>query len=65
MKLTGRRRYRVQRRMFGKSVLVLQVEEVWEGWHNFAGHLDRSTGKQWRDARLEDLTTADATDAGA
>lgn len=61
-KLTGKRRYRVQPRLFRKPLCVLQVEEYVKGTHftpdpyDFDGHKYERT--YWRDAVVEDLTNA-------
>lgn len=52
--LTGRRRYR--RGWFGR--LILQVEEK-TTWHDRFG--DCFIGTEWRDARVQDLTTEEVT----
>lgn len=55
--LTGRRRYRIQRRWFRAPLLVLQVEERRCGYTDDAHGLGRRYSSiQWRDARVEDLT---------
>lgn len=58
-KLTGRKRYRIENRLFRSSMMVLQVEEIvsWEeGYDDFVG-LKTEAGQytHWRDARLEDM----------
>jgi hypothetical protein len=56
-KLTGRRRYRSQRRWGGREELVLQVEERWLHTYYSGGSVDSDWIVSWRDARTSDLTT--------
>lgn len=49
-KLTGRTRYRLQNRLFGKPLVVLQVE--FEDDHGFF----EGQRFKWRDATFEDIT---------
>jgi hypothetical protein len=56
-RLTGKRRYREQKRLFRRSLLVLQVEfhdTCWSG-----GFVEPCLS--WRDATVEDLMTIAAT----
>lgn len=55
-RLTGRRRYRVESCLFGPSLIVVQVEIEYEVSRPYGGHIDTSTYRSWRDARVEDLT---------
>jgi hypothetical protein len=58
-RLTGRQRYRIQHRWFGKPLVVLQVQ--WESQHEeFLGtFVDIRYYKHWEDARVQDVTTAE------
>ncbi len=55
MKLTGKTRWRSQRRFSGREELVLQVQ--WSGtvieWNGYFADSDDRT--EWRDARSEDM----------
>ena len=55
MQLTGKTRWRSQRRFFGREELVLQVE--WAGtevrWNGY--YADSEDASYWRDARSEDI----------
>lgn len=53
-KPTGRRRYRIQRRLFRKPILVLQVEV--EG-RVYVGGGDSALNRWWVDADIEHLIT--------
>lgn len=53
--LTGRTRYREQKRMFGKSTLVLQVEEKGVDFVPCGPCIDAEPFTRWRDAIVEDL----------
>ncbi|WP_062120335.1 hypothetical protein [Aureimonas sp. AU40] len=55
--ITGKRRYRTQRRWFRSDMLVLQVE-----FHDVS-YIGRSIEPclSWRDARVEDLMTIEAS----
>jgi hypothetical protein len=59
IRLTGRTRFRAQRRLFRSPVLVLQVE-----WHEWGTHYSPDPGDihgtdvnrvYWTDARVEDM----------
>lgn len=55
--LTGRERHREQKSLFGKSVLVLQLEEDWEHTaHDSWGKPYIWHQRYWRDATTEDMT---------
>ena len=56
MSLTGKIRYRAKRRLFGKPLLVVQVEESNRVVDRF-GNLERLSF--WRDASVEDLTVVE------
>lgn len=55
--LTGKKGYRIKKRMWGKPLLVLQVEERHKGHssdpYDFGKDSDYT---RWRDATIEDLT---------
>jgi hypothetical protein len=54
--LTGRTRYRVERRWFRAPLVVLQVEK--RGWvttHLFGHHNDSKAQVFWEDAKPEDV----------
>jgi hypothetical protein len=53
---TGRRRFRVQRRIFRDDVVVLQVEYHGLSTTWCAGQIDSEWITYWRDARVADLT---------
>lgn len=60
-KLTGRKRYRVHKSIFGKHLLVLQLEEHVTGTsfdmepNGWVDSRDYDF-KHWRDANIEDIT---------
>lgn len=54
--LTGRTRYRSQRR-WGREELILQVEERWVETYSLGGYIDTNDHVGWRDARTSDLTS--------
>lgn len=54
-KLTGRRRYREQKRLLRSSLLVLQVEETFTAWFSEGGSVDSRDHIGWRDATVADL----------
>ena len=59
---TGNKRYRIEKRLFGPPLVVLQLEwEVLgrEHWSNGGGMVDCKAipdYTEWKDARIEDLT---------
>lgn len=55
MPLTGRKRFRTEKRFLRSSKLVLQVEYTYEFFNAYYGNYETIT--DWRDARTEDLTT--------
>lgn len=55
MKLTGRTRYRHAKPMFGRPLLVLQVEETGYEFDHAGGYIDSRAVTRWRDATLEDV----------
>jgi len=57
-KLTGRTRYRTQRRLFGRETLVLQVEEYGLTHEYAGGAVDCRWVNRWRDATTADLKPA-------
>lgn len=57
MKLTGRKRYRSARTLFGKDYLVLQLEYTTEVAYMSGRMPELSTVTKWRDATIADLTT--------
>lgn len=56
MKLTGRRRYREEKRLFRRPLLVLQVEYQDRVYDGFGG----LPVNRWRDATVSDLITIEA-----
>ena len=62
MTLTGRKRYRHKSRLFGKPVLVLQLEYTYVKHYDLggSGYFDHETITQWRDATVEDLTNMES-----
>jgi len=56
MTLTGRTRYREQKRLFGSSMLVLQVEYNYVHDLLVAPIVECETVTAWRDATVEDLS---------
>jgi hypothetical protein len=58
MTLTGRKRYRHKNRLFGKPLLVLQLEYTYVKTYDLSGsgYFDHQTITHWRDATAEDLT---------
>lgn len=57
MKLTGRKRHRVQPGgRFRSPTLVLQVEEAGHVTECYGGLIDSYPVRRWRDATVEDLT---------
>ena len=55
-KLTGKIRYRIEKRLFKNPILVLQVKEEFDdGPPDFNGMPTYLAGVQWRDARVEDV----------
>ena len=54
--LTGQKRYRVYKPMFGPQLVVLQVQ--WKGIRSelVGGHVDSEWVTVWHDARPEDIT---------
>lgn len=57
MKLTGRKRYRSVRTLFGKEYLVLQLEYVIMRTTMYGPMPDFNEVCCWRDATTADLTT--------
>jgi hypothetical protein len=56
--LTGRQRHRVEKRLFGREVLVLQVELRDSGFHvDNTGYGQDVDITYWRDARVTDIST--------
>lgn len=55
MKLTGKRRLRLHKPLFGKPLLVLQVEETGYVTDCVAGRIDSFDVTCWRDACVTDL----------
>lgn len=56
--LTGKKRYRLQKRWFRAPLLVLQVQE--DGfWYGYNGAVERLP--KWRDAQLQDLESDNPT----
>lgn len=55
-KLTGRTRYRAERRLFRGERLILQVEERGLVDEYVGGHVDCRWVNRWRDATTADLT---------
>ena len=59
---TGKIRYRTQSRLFGKELVVLQMEWLFtnrEHWSNCGGMVECESLpnlKEWKDATVEDLT---------
>lgn len=58
--LTGRRRYRSEKK-WGCERLILQVEEVVWRDTNCGSHIDSEKVVVWRDAKTTDLTIEAAT----
>lgn len=56
MALTGRTRYRTQKRWLREPLLVLQVEEKQTRTENTPGGVDAFGAIVWRDAKVEDLS---------
>jgi hypothetical protein len=57
-RLTGERRYRIEKRLFRPPVLILQVKVFWQdGPPDHHGMPLYLSGREWRDATVEDLTT--------
>ena len=54
--LTGRIRYREQKRWLRPSLMVLQVEYGYTAAENCGGFIDAWPAKAWRDAKVTDLT---------
>ncbi len=63
---TGRRRYRLEDRVFRAPLLVLQVEIREQGYRpchtGYGDDIDRCF---WRDATLEDISEADTIEQSA
>ena len=60
VKLTGLTRYRVHRPLFGKQILILQVEKHYEGYAPDGWGFGESVNcYRWSDATPEDITTKD------
>lgn len=55
--LTGNTRARVEKRLFRKPVLILQVEEAGVHTYSMGGQIDDYPYKKWRDCTVEDLTS--------
>ena len=55
VRLSGNKRYRVERRLFGRDLVVLQLE--WEGTQTYSdgGGIQIEPVTVWRDARPEDI----------
>ena len=53
--LTGRYHHRTQRRLFGKPLLILQVEEYGDKYYMDDGKCVKYKGYTWRDATSEDM----------
>ncbi len=56
MGLTGKTRYRTQRRFLRSDVLVLQVEYTYMHMENMGSSVECEEYTAWRDATLSDLT---------
>jgi hypothetical protein len=56
MKLTGRKRYRIEKPLFRKPRLVLQLEETGRETEFLGGYIEHYTVNRWRDATVEDLS---------
>jgi hypothetical protein len=57
VKLTGRRRFRLQSGGLRRNyTIVLQVEVAGREPRCIAGHIDSVDVRYWRDAQLEDMT---------
>lgn len=58
--LTGRTRFRSQKRFLRSSLIVFQVEERIEWGYSYdpidGGNMPGGSRTEWRDARLEDLS---------
>lgn len=59
-KLTGRRRFRVQTRLFGQPLLVLQVEKEIKHYDDIGAFGEVTYVKEWFDARVQDVTAGEA-----
>jgi hypothetical protein len=55
--LTGEKRYRIFKPIFGEAILILQVEDAFDYGDNDDIMPSMRRGRKWRDARVEDLTT--------
>lgn len=54
-KLTGNKRFRAVSGLFGKKMLVLQVEVTGLVDYVMGGHIECEVETWWRDAQTEDL----------
>jgi len=53
---TNKKRYRIEKRLFGPDLVVLQVKVKWkDGDNDFHGMPTYLAGEGWRDALPEDL----------
>lgn len=60
-KPTGRRRFRIEKRMFRKPKLILQIEFHYNGYECVGPFVDPVQYRQWHDARPEDITIEETT----
>ena len=58
-KLTGRKRFRLHKRMFQKPLLVLQLEVEGLVPHNDGGRIECELETWWIDAQIEHLPSCD------
>ena len=55
-KLTGKRRHRVKKTIFGNDMLVLQVQVTGSRTYCIGPYVETDDVTYWRDARVEDLS---------
>lgn len=53
---TGRVRYRVERKWFGRAFVVLQIEVKGTEFGHYCGRVEVEHYQRWRDAKVTDLT---------